>query len=884
MKVSFVIAVRNGAETIGETLRSLQLQTSKEWEALVVDDGSTDETAAIVGQLATTDARIRLLRSVVSEGVSEARNHGIDAARSEWLVFLDADDWVAKTYLERMTDPIREEPTLDATYCGWTFLTPDGFPVFGSQGQVTGDLFALHATECPYAIHAYLVRKSLVRDVGAFDPSLVVCEDWDLWQRFSRAGARFAPVMGVLALYRIRRGSASTDGRRTLQDGLRVLARAYSSDPRVTKGHPVYPNGLPRADWYAQQIFLLCSAAGLVLGRGEDARSLIAMIEKEGIGQLRPGSVADCVVQGAMLSAARPLSEWDEAWNHCEPVARAFLDALETWLELPSLADHALRACRARVTYYRAPLGLTARVSSAAAKLALKRLHLRCGLSELTRDRVAWIKSEIGSALRMVPRADLLFRRWSALRTGAEDGEFFERLFATEEDPWNYTNTYEEQKYNETLELLGAQRPGTALELACAEGHFTTKLATRVDSLLATDVSANAVARAALRCAEQQNVSFQELDFMNQAIPGAFDLIVCSEVLYFASSVSKLRKIASRIAEALKPGGVLLMAHGNVVGDEPSSAGFNWSHRFGAKGIGDVFASLANLRFDAEIGTDLYRVQRFHRPDPTTGTPANATPNLQRRLLPSPLPEIISSQVLWSGMGEDLRILMYHRVSETGSEALSPWRVTPQKLSAQLSWLRESGYQGITLEEWLGWRDRGDPIPAKSVHLSFDDGYLDFLTDAWPLLAKFGFPVTVFLVAEEIGGENRWDRDSGERVPLLKWPQIRELQREGVRFGSHTVSHPSLTQLSHRAVRLELLRSKTTLEQGLGCAVDALAYPYGESSPWIRYVAARAGYRYAVTCEEGTAQSADSLFALPRIEVEGSDDLVSFAAKIKGDR
>ncbi len=881
MRVSFVIAVRDGAGTIAETLASLERQTVGDWEVVVVDDGSTDTTSSIVTEFAARDTRFRLLRTPTSLGVSAARNLGIANAEAEWLVFLDSDDWIAETYLERMTRPLRRDTTLDAVYCGWTFVTSDGFQVFGSQGDVTGDLFALHATSCPYAIHAYLVRKSLVAEVGAFDASLVVCEDWDLWQRFSRAGARFAPVPAVLAYYRIRGGSASTDGLQMLRDGLRVLDRGFSGDPRVPSPHPVHPEGLSRADWNSEKLFLLASTAGLVVGAGNDARPLISIVGDLPVRATRPGWIADCVAQGAMLSAARPLAEWSQAWDRCEPRAAEFLEALGTHLASPTLAARTLGACRERIARYRAPLGLFAKARSAVADIQLKRLHLREGLTRVAQDGVARIRTEVGSALRLAPQVDLPLRRWVAKRTKHEDAGFFEELFETGEDPWQYTNSYEEQKYRETLELLGDRRPQSALELACAEGHFTVQLASRVGALLATDISERALERAATRCAEHDHVSFRRLDFMNEELPDTYDLIVCSEVLYFANSVAALRKIAKRLVSALRPGGTLLMAHGKVVWEHPESVGFGWSHRFGATTIGTVFAEQPGLCFEEEIETDLYRVQRFVRVAVETKMPSAVS--RQKRPLPAPLPDLVESQVLWSGMGDDLRVLTYHRVSETGPDELAPWCVSPRALAEQLSWLRDSGYRGVTMEEWIGWRDRGEPIPPNGVHLSFDDGYLDFYTNAWPILREFGFPVTVFLVSGEVGGVNRWDREFGAELPLMTWRQIRELQREGVVFGSHTVSHVDLNTTSLRAASRELNHSKWSLEQELGCPVDGLAYPYGESSARLHYLAARAGYRYGFTCAERRVELDDSLLALPRIEVGGGEDLATFAEKFRLD-
>ena len=212
MHVSIVIPARNAAETIAETLESVRSQSSQDWEAIVVDDGSSDATASVAASLATRDSRIRVV-SRPHRGVSAARNTGIEHARFDRLVFLDADDWLSPSFLERMTRELAQNPGLDAVHCRWSRVAPDGTLCGGDQfSDAAGDLFDLFACTCVFAVHACIIRKSLVEAVGGFDTSLRICEDWDLWQRIARTGARFGAVQEVLALYRMRRASASVNG------------------------------------------------------------------------------------------------------------------------------------------------------------------------------------------------------------------------------------------------------------------------------------------------------------------------------------------------------------------------------------------------------------------------------------------------------------------------------------------------------------------------------------------------------------------------------------------------------------------------------------------------------------------------------------------------
>jgi peptidoglycan/xylan/chitin deacetylase (PgdA/CDA1 family) len=224
---------------------------------------------------------------------------------------------------------------------------------------------------------------------------------------------------------------------------------------------------------------------------------------------------------------------------------------------------------------------------------------------------------------------------------------------------------------------------------------------------------------------------------------------------------------------------------------------------------------------------------------------------------------------------------MYHRVAPTGSTALAPWRVAPEKFEEQLCYLHEAGYYSTRLAEWQTAVATKRPLPGRAILITFDDGYLDFLTYAWPLLKRYGFTATVFLVAGEIGGKNHWDhRLDSEAVPLLGWADIRQLQIEGVEFGSHSLSHPRLTALSTADIVRQAARSRAILERGLGVPVSAFAYPYGDTDQVVQHLIGACGYIFGLSCKPGLSRFQDSLLSLPRIEVTGSDTLQQFVAKI----
>lgn len=877
--VSIIVAMYNIGDTLAETLESIRSQTHSSWEAVLVNDGSTDNTAEVASDFADRDPRFRVITQA-NAGVSVARNSGIKHARYDWLLFVDGDDWLLPRHLERMTAALRKDPALDGVYCGWCWVSPDGYYFHKDIGRHSGDLFHLHADQCPYAIHAYVVQRSVVETVGGFDPALRTCEDWDLWQRISRTGMRFGRVAAVLAPARMRATSASMDGRQILADGLKVLEQGHAPDPRVPISHPVFSHGLPAQNLVQKRYYLICSASGLLIGRGEDPSFLLDMAGDSACPQLDAYAVAECIALAAMLSASRPLRQWDQVWLDLEPLANAFLDALERRTGIPDLANRAGRLPPRLAQTYMEAIGGAYRLRGWLNRLALFPGRLKSGVMQCLWLGIRWSKCLVGNALKFTPglhrRALRLYRR---LRP-AENMDYFEGLFEEQADPWRYTSAYEQTKYEQTLALIPAGTIETALELACAEGHFTVQLAPLVQSLLATDISETALERAAERCQGHHNVLYQQLDIIKQPIPGHYNLMVCSEVLYYAGSYAKLQKLARKMADALKPGGHLIMAHANVVIDAPEEVGFNWEHDFGAKGIGETFAALCELSFVKELRTPLYRIQLFRKRIASAQTADSKQPEIILEEHAKAIDPDVASQVLWQGSSDHLPILLYHSVAAGGSEALADYRVTPTAFEQQLRYLHDQGYRSISPNDCYSWFYEFAHIPRGALLITFDDGYVDFKEHAWPLLQHYGFSAHLFLVADLVGKSNQWDHHYGEVKPLMNWNQIRQLQSDGVTFGAHSLTHATLSSLGLKQITNELKKSQRIIEHELGEPIKTFAYPYGAFNKRVQYLTGICGYDLAMTCEPDLCTLAHSPLALPRVEIEGNDSLESFAKKL----
>ena len=190
----------------------------------------------------------------------------------------------------------------------------------------------------------------------------------------------------------------------------------------------------------------------------------------------------------------------------------------------------------------------------------------------------------------------------------------FNTLFRLARDPWQYTSAYEKWKYGQELQLLPATPIPQALELGCAEGIFTVQLAVYVEQLVAADISSVALTRATQRCVLQQceNVRLIQFDLTQDDLPiDRFDLIVCSEILYYMGDRAVLKKVVNKLAQALKPDGYLITSNDYRV---KSSHSTKKSGIFGAEVIGAALSETAPLQLVKVIQTPSYCTHLFHRP------------------------------------------------------------------------------------------------------------------------------------------------------------------------------------------------------------------------------------------------------------------------------
>ena len=207
-------------------------------------------------------------------------------------------------------------------------------------------------------------------------------------------------------------------------------------------------------------------------------------------------------------------------------------------------------------------------------------------------------------------------------------------------------------------------------------------------------------------------------------------------------------------------------------------------------------------------------------------------------------------------------------------------RVTPKQFEKQIAFLVERGYTMQTLSEYLS---SGFPAASeKRVCLTFDDAYESVYTYAFPIMARYELPGTVFIISDYVGQYNTWDVNIGWlHFPHLDWQQIRSLAEAGWEIGSHTVSHRDLTRLPASELLSELDVSKKLLERRVGGKIRCLSYPFGKVNLKVAKAAEQAGYQAAVIMNMKNKLIPEKL-CVSRLGVYLFDTMISFRQKVFG--
>lgn len=248
-----------------------------------------------------------------------------------------------------------------------------------------------------------------------------------------------------------------------------------------------------------------------------------------------------------------------------------------------------------------------------------------------------------------------------------------------------------------------------------------------------------------------------------------------------------------------------------------------------------------------------------------------ASQSISPSATPKPSPKImLPSQ---SGRQMVVPILTYHYIGNNPNPAdrtRDNLSTSPDKFEEQMAYISKNGYNTISLDTIYAVLKGQASLPAKPIVLTFDDGYIDFYVNAFPVLRKYNLHATAFISTGLI--------DQGY---YMHWNQIKEIDASGlISFEAHSVNHINLNSLTSDQLRYQLSQSKKTIQDMLGKPVNFMAYPYGISNEAVWQAVKDAGYLGAAGTWYGSVISEGTIFDMPRIKISGGITIEDFAKKI----
>ncbi|MFC1508175.1 polysaccharide deacetylase family protein [Candidatus Omnitrophota bacterium] len=225
---------------------------------------------------------------------------------------------------------------------------------------------------------------------------------------------------------------------------------------------------------------------------------------------------------------------------------------------------------------------------------------------------------------------------------------------------------------------------------------------------------------------------------------------------------------------------------------------------------------------------------------------------------------------LWAKEQYVVPIVMYHRINNQAE--LSKLNVSPESFKTQMQFLKKHRYNVVKLEELPDLMKKG-ALPYKTIAITFDDGYENNYTEAYPVLKEFNIPATIFISPALIGKED-----------YLTWDQVIELSESGlVSIGSHTMTHAWLPGKATQDLDMEIYDSKRAIESHLRKEVNSFSYPLGGFDRYIREKVINAGYKIAVATNPGKDYPKHDIFAMKRVRISRtSDNLFVFWIETSG--
>ncbi len=231
---------------------------------------------------------------------------------------------------------------------------------------------------------------------------------------------------------------------------------------------------------------------------------------------------------------------------------------------------------------------------------------------------------------------------------------------------------------------------------------------------------------------------------------------------------------------------------------------------------------------------------------------------------------IVITSFIWARKQYVVPIIMYHKIDE--DSAFSKLSVSPEGFKRQMQFLKKHNYNVVYLEDLPGLL-RAGKVPRRTIAITFDDGYENNYTNAYPVLKEFNLPATIFIVPVLIGIEG-----------YLSWDEVIEMSESGIiDIGSHTMTHAYLPDLHEEKLDSEIFDSKRAIEGHIRKVVTSFSYPLGHFNTHIKDKVKRAGYKIAVSTNPGKAYPKHDIFAMKRLRISHtSDNLFVFWIETSG--
>jgi glycosyltransferase involved in cell wall biosynthesis len=235
---SIIIPCFNQGHFLKDCLNSILVQKTTDWEVWIVNDGSDDNTAELAHQFVEFNSKIHYLYQP-NQGLSAARNSGMNQAKGKFLLFLDADDWLETDLLSKYLELISSNPDFQLFKCGYGYWDhPYGYCFHRHEPNGKGEIFPEVLTQNIGPCHSILIRREFAQKLGGFDVTLKSCEDWDFWIRAGRAGADMISINKVLVAYRYVPSSMSRNPKVMYQSLSEVSRRVGEVDNRLPESAP----------------------------------------------------------------------------------------------------------------------------------------------------------------------------------------------------------------------------------------------------------------------------------------------------------------------------------------------------------------------------------------------------------------------------------------------------------------------------------------------------------------------------------------------------------------------------------------------------------------------------------------------------------------------